>query len=236
MKLRLLSILFLLVAPLAACDNSPKSSASPDSVQSSVPPASPSPILQSPIPSASPSSILQSPVPSASPNVATSPSATAASNNWYSYASSEGNYSVQFPAKPEEQPKATQSPQGQVSGVEVRYLDQAQQRIYLTRHLTLPVPPGTKLDKANVEAVLDNAQASAVQSSGAKLKDGKKISQSGYSGRQFTMSLPDGTTAKARIFINPNNLKAYQALVAAKNGQVDFPEANTFLESLTIKQ
>jgi hypothetical protein len=242
MKLRLLFVLFALVAPLAACDNSPKSTTSPTSVQSSVPPSSPPAIAPSPTFSSSPSSIFKSPAPlspsplSPSPNIALSPSPSATPGSKFVYNSPEGNYTAQFPAKPEEQKKSAQSPQGNISGVEVRYIDQTQERIYLARHLTLPFPPNTKLDQAKIEGILDNAQASAVQTSGAALKDAKKITQNGLSGRQFTMTLPNGMAAKARIFINPNKLLAYQVLVAAKNGKVDFPEAQAFLDSLTIKQ
>ena len=228
MKVRLLPVVFALVVPLAACNGDRNSSKSADTVQSPTSQASPDP-------QASPNSIVQSPTPT-SPTAQTSPSADSASGNWQTYSSTEGNFSAQFPGKPKEQKRSAESPQGTVSGVEASYVDDAKQRLYLTRQVSLPIPPGTKLDKANIEKVLDSGRDNTAKTSGATVQGETKISNSGYPGREFSMTLPNGAAAKVRIFINPDSLKAYQAIVATKAGKVDFPEANTFLESVKISK
>ncbi|MBW4577052.1 MAG: hypothetical protein KME08_17395 [Aphanothece sp. CMT-3BRIN-NPC111] len=222
MKLRLLPVIFALVVPLAACNSGEKSSSSPNSVASPTSTSSPS--------------VQGSPTTPTSPNASTSPSSGNVTGNWYSYSSSEGNYTVKFPGKPEEQKRAADSQQGSVSGVEVRYVDPASQRLYVTGHVNIPVPPGQKKSNLNVEQALNGGRDSIARTSGATIKNEKKITENGLSGREFTMTLPNGLAAKARIFINPDNFKAYQAIVAAKDGKVDIPEASTFLESLNINK
>ncbi|HEY9875817.1 MAG TPA: hypothetical protein V6D12_20465 [Candidatus Obscuribacterales bacterium] len=228
MKLRLLPVVFALVVPLTACNGNSNSS-SPAAVQS--PNAASSPLAQS-----SPSSTAPSPA-TASPNPASSPSTAATvPGNWYSYSSSEGNYTAKFPAKPNEQKRAANSQQGQISGAEVRYVDNAKQRLYLTGHVNIPVPQGASKSSLNVDKALDGGRDSMANTVGAKIKSETKISQNGYPGREFIMILPNNMAAKARIFINPEKLKAYQAIIAAKDGKVDFPEANGFLDSLKINK
>jgi hypothetical protein len=71
---------------------------------------------------------------------------------------------------------------------------------------------------------------------GATVKSETKITQNGNPGREMIITLPTGSAAKVRIVINPNNLKAYQAIVAANDGNLDFPESKAFLESLNISK
>ena len=226
MKLRLLSVIFALVVPLVGCNNN-NSKTSTDSVQSSTTTSAPSSATQSPTATASPSSATASPTSETSSN-------SEISKNWYSYSSSKGNYTAKFPEKPNEQERSNKSQQGSVSGVEVRYVDNANQRLYLTGHVDLPIAPKTKLNDANLEKILDGFQNAMVKTVGATGKNPTKITQSGFPAREFLLTLPGGEAAKARIIINPNNLKAYQAVVVAKDGKPESPEAQAFLDSLKI--
>ncbi|GAC1459524.1 MAG: hypothetical protein NVS2B14_07570 [Chamaesiphon sp.] len=219
MKLHLIPVVFALVIPLAACNASNKASDSLTVKKTQVTESSPSTTVQS-----------------ASPNVETSPNTTNASSNWYSYSSAQGNYTTKFPGKPNEHKQTAQLKQGTISEVEALYVDKAKQRLYLTRQVDLPFQQGVKLSNSNIEKILDNGETNTVKTSGATVKAERKISQSGYPGREFTMLLPNGTAAQARIFVSANNYKAYQAVVAAKDGKLDFPETQIFLDSLNINK
>lgn len=225
MKLRLLSAIFALVVPLVACNSDSNPNASP----SAATPASPVPqASEIPSPLASASS---------SPEVATNSSpTTAAPTDWYTYSSQEGGYTAKFPQKPEEQKKPAGSQAGSIGYTEVRYVDQAKQRIYLSVHANVPVPPGAKVNDINVEKGLDTLRDNIIKSMKGTVKNETKVTQNGYAGRELTMSMPQGFSAKARIFINPKTLKIYQVLVGSKDGNVNFSEANAFLDSVTIEQ
>ncbi len=225
MKLRLLPVVFALVVPLAACSGN--STANPEKNNS----AQPQKVDNSPSSQTSTSPNTQS---SAAPSANSSPNSNAVSSEPFSYTSPDGNYTAKFPGKPSEQPRSTDSPQGKVTGAEVRYVDQAKQQLYLTGHVNLPIAPGNKLNDANIQQILTNGRDSMVKTSGATVKNEKQISQNGFPGKEFVMSLPNGTAVKARIYINPNNKRAYQVIVAAKDGKVDSTEVNTFMDSMVI--
>ncbi|HEY9694270.1 MAG TPA: hypothetical protein V6D15_18870 [Oculatellaceae cyanobacterium] len=220
MKLRLLAIVFGLIIPVTAC-NSSKQANAPTPAQS---------------PTSTSSSVSNVPAsPAASPKTAASSDTSAVSKNWYNYSSTDGKYSAKFPDKPNEQKRASKAQQGEISGTEVRYIDNANQRLYLTGHVNLPAPKGAKLTNVNVDKILDGGRDSMAKTVGATVKNETKISQGEYPGREFLMTLPNGLSAKARIFINPKNLKAYQAVFAAKDGKVDAPDAKAFLDSVKLK-
>jgi hypothetical protein len=219
MKLRLLAIVFGLIIPVTACNSSKQANA-------------PTP-AQSPNSTSSPVSNVPG-SPAESPEAVANSNQSAVSTNWYNFSSQEGKYSAKFPEKPNEQKRASQGQQGEISGTEVRYIDNANQRLYLTGHVNLPSPKGAKLTNLNVDKILDGGRDSMAKTVGATVKNETKISQGEYPGREFLMALPNGLTAKARIFINPKNLKAYQAVFAAKDGKVDAPDAKAFLDSVKL--
>ncbi len=220
MKLRLLAIVFGLIIPVTACNSSKQANA-------------PTP-AQAPISTSSPTSNAPA-SPAESPKVVASSNESAVSKNWYNYSSQDGKYSAKFPDKPNEQKRASKAQQGEISGTEVRYIDNAKQRLYLTGHVNLPTPKGGKLTNVNVEKILDGGRDSMAKTVGATVKNETKISQGEYPGREFLMTLPNGLSAKARIFINPKKFKAYQAVFAAKDGKVDAPDAKAFLNSVKLK-
>jgi hypothetical protein len=218
MKLRLLAIIFGLIIPVTACNSSKQANA-------------PAP-AQAPNTTSSPASkVAASPV--QSPKAVANSNESAISKNWYNYSSKDGKYSAKFPDKPNEQKRASKAQQ--VSGTEVRYIDNAKQRLYLTGHVNLPTPKGGKLTNSNIEKILDGGRDSMAKTVGATVKNETKISQGESPGREFLMVLPNGLTAKARIFINPKNFKAYQAVFAAKDGKVDAPDAKAFLDAVKLK-
>jgi hypothetical protein len=143
-------------------------------------------------------------------------------SNWYRYTATEGSYSALFPGQPEESVKPD-------SSVQVMYEDQANNRAYLTQKSFLSVNP-SQLD---VEEVLDAGVAS-VSEDGDTVTKIKKISLNGLPGREVTIQNKEGVVTKMRAFVNPKVPALYLAIVSAEKGDKDFPEAQVFLDSLSI--
>ena len=258
MKLRFLFVVFALVVPLAACNTSSKFGSLPTSRASLASPSPKTATPYSPGASPTPSSPSTATTPSSSaavaPQTAPSPSLPAASatpsspttatnpkiasviSKWYTYYSQEGNFTAKFPEKPEEEKNYSSSPQGPISALEVRYVDQVNQRFYQTGYANLPIPPGAQRNRFDVEKGLDGCRNGMVRGLGATVNKERKITQNGSPGREITMTLEKGIVAKARIFINPKNLKAYQAIVVAPDDKLDLPEVKAFLDYVKISQ
>jgi hypothetical protein len=230
MKLCFLPVFFTLIVTLAACQTNSKSSSLPASSASLT---SPSPALP-PSPVVSPqTSSSRLPV---SPSTATNTELVSVIHNWYTYYSQEGNFTAKFPEKPEEEKNYSNTPEGPISAVEVRYVDKVNQRFYQTGYANLPIPTGAQREHFDIEKGLDGCRNGMVRGLGATVNIEKKISQSGSPGREITMTLEKGIAAKARIFINPKNLKAYQAIVVAPDDKLDIPEVKAFLDYVKISQ
>jgi hypothetical protein len=162
-------------------------------------------------------------------------SANTTPGDWVSYSSEGGKYSVKFPQKPKESGVKEDKQQG-VKTEEAGYLDQAKQRIFVVNYLAIaPEKLAKEKTKPTADQLLDNMQKSIVASLPGTLKDEKKIDQNGIPGKEFTITLTNGGSTKTRIFVNPKNYQAYRILVATKDGKLDFPEMQTFFDSLVIK-
>lgn len=148
----------------------------------------------------------------------------ALTSNWYQYRATDGSYSAKFPGQPSESVLSD-------SDVQVIYEDQANNRTYLTRNSKLSVNPS----QVDVVEVLDAIIASLPQR-GATVTDIKKISIFGLHGREITVQLHNGTVMKMRAFLDPKVPALYTAIVSAENGNLDFPETQAFLDSVSIPQ
>lgn len=211
MKLRLLAVFFALIVPVSACNNSNTATKS----------------TQQPTDTPTKSAIASTGTPATT------------NNNWYTYSSKTGDYTAKFPEKPIEKQQSLKTnaniSQTSVEAGQVAYLDKTNQRIYLVNHIEIPIPKGANAKKLNPEQVLEQGQAQMLKTMGATLKTETKINQNGNPGREITMNLPNGAAAITRVFINTKSLKAYRALIAVKDGNLNFPEAKLFLDSLIIK-
>ncbi len=206
MKLPLLGLVFALVMPLAACGDSTPPKSSPST--KSTPTESPS----------SPKSSANSPT-----------------GSGYTYNSKDGNYTVVFPAKPSEQNQTANSAKGPIPFVLAIYTDDSKQRAFLTSSSNLPLPEGKKPSDYNPEKGLDGARDGASKSAKATIVKETKITQNGYPGREITMKGGKNTAILQRIFIDPKGPTLYQAVVVAADGNLEFPEAKAFIDSLSIK-
>jgi hypothetical protein len=141
--------------------------------------------------------------------------------NWYHYTAKDGSYSAKFPKRPKELVK---------SGLaQVMYEDVANNRAYLTQNNKFTANPS----ELNVEKALDAAVASQTQDS-STVSDEKKIELNGLPGREITVRNKKGMAMKARMFIESKEPTLYIVMVAAGNGKLTFPEAQAFLDSLSI--
>lgn len=161
------------------------------------------------------------PLPSSSSSKTTFAALT---SDWYRYTATDGSYSALFPGQPEDSVEPD-------SSVQVMYEDQANNRAYLTQKSFLSVNP----NQLDVEEVLDAVIAS-VSEDGATVTNPKKISLNGLPGREFTVQNKEGVVMKMRAFVSPKIPALYLAIVSAENGDKDFPEAQAFLDSLSIPQ
>jgi hypothetical protein len=112
----------------------------------------------------------------------------------------------------------------------VFYNDTPNRRVYLTGNVKYPVDPS----QYNVEKGLDGARDGAAQNTSSTILDEKKISLNGYPGREIIMKNPQGIVQRIRFYIDPKGPTLYQAIVGSEDGNIDFPEADAFLNSLTF--
>lgn len=146
----------------------------------------------------------------------------ALTSDWYRYTATDGSYSALFPGQPEDSVEPD-------SSVQVMYEDRANNRAYLIQNSKLSLNP-SQLD---AEEVLDAAIAS-VSEDGATVTNQKKISLNGLPGREATVQDKEGVVIKMRAFISPKVPALYLAIVSTENSNLDFPEAQAFLDSLSI--
>lgn len=144
--------------------------------------------------------------------------------DWYHYTAKDNSYSALFPGKPEESVKS--------GYVQVVYGDSANNRAYLTQIFK----PDTKINTDEVDKFLDAIVAKALD--GNTLIDQKKINRQGLPGREITVrglkGDIKGLVVKFQMIINPKESSVYIAMVGGEN--VDFPEAQAFLDSISITQ
>jgi hypothetical protein len=146
----------------------------------------------------------------------------ALTSDWYRYTATDGSYSALFPGQPEDSVEPD-------SSVQVMYEDRANNRAYLIQNSKLNLNP-SQLD---VEEVLDAAIAS-ISEDGATVTNQKKISLNGLPGREATVQDKEGVVMKMRAFVSPKVSALYLAIVSTENSNLDFPEAQAFLDSLSI--
>jgi hypothetical protein len=223
MKLPLLPIVLALVVPMAAC-NTTQTAQSPSPGTS--PAATSSPATTS----------TESPAVTNSPTTTESPSTSSGdTSGWSDYSAQSGNYTARFPGKPTEQKQSAQSASGPIEFVLVGYSDNANKRFFGTAESSIPLPAGSSFD---VKKGLDGARDNAAKSTNATVTDEKEITQNGYPGREVTMKGQNNLAIIQRMIVNPEgtNPTLYQAIVVAEDGNLTFPEARTFLDSLDIKK
>lgn len=165
------------------------------------------------------SNTLQSPMTQSSPAPKVTP--VSLTNNWYKYTDNDSKYTAMFPGQPKE------TDQSKI----VKYHDKAKNRVYLTSSSKIPVAP----NQYNAEKGLDAARDNLVEV-GNTITSENKITLNGFPGRELIMQNKLDMAIKVRIFIDPNSPTSFIALVLAGNGNLNFPEAEVFLNSLTVSK
>lgn len=148
----------------------------------------------------------------------------ALTSDWYRYTATDGSYSALFPGQPKDSVELD-------SSVQIMYEDRANNRAYMTQKTKLSINPS----QLNVEEVLD-AGVAALSEDGDTVTGQKKISMFGLPGREITVQSSNGTVMKMRAFVSPKVPAMYIAVVGAEKGNLDFPEAQAFLDSVSISQ
>lgn len=86
----------------------------------------------------------------------------------------------------------------------------------------------------NVERGLDKARDSFPKGSKSTVSSEKKITFNGLPGREITFQRKQGGTLVSRMILDLKGAALYQMVVGAGDGNVAFPEAQAFLDSLAI--
>jgi hypothetical protein len=149
--------------------------------------------------------------------------------DWYHYTAKDGSYSALFPGKPEESVRSD-------SSVQVMYEDRANNRGYGTYNFKFPTNLNPIVVEENIEKVFDAFVAEMLDD--YSVIDQKKINRQGLPGREITMRVlkgnKKGLVMKAQIFIDLKGSSMYLVMVGGEN--VDFPEAQAFLDSVSVAQ
>ncbi len=153
-------------------------------------------------------------------------------NNWYNYTAKDGSYKVYFPGQPEEENLSVNTPLGKLNTLFVFYEYPEEKRIFYVSHVKYPVEPS----QYNVEKGLDGAREGAAQNTNSIIVSEKRISYKGFPGREIifqSQERPDLRTL-ARIYIDPTGPILYNLQVMVEDGNLDFPEAQAFLDSFVV--
>jgi hypothetical protein len=175
----------------------------------------------------------QLPVSQSSP----APATTAASlaTNWYQYTAKDGSYSVKFPGQPQEENKSVDSDAGELKYLQLLYADTTNNRAFLAMSIKYAVDSSqVQFNDQDVQGILDAARDGQAEGDESTVTSEKQISFNGLPGREITFRGKDGNAAISRIFFNPKGATLYQIIVMAGDGNLAFPESQTFLNSFAV--
>ncbi|HEY9632224.1 MAG TPA: hypothetical protein V6D14_02390 [Coleofasciculaceae cyanobacterium] len=161
-----------------------------------------------------------------------------ATKNWYTYTAKDSSYKAKFPGQPQEDEKSILNKNlGQFKYWQVMYEDKANNRAYMTASIKYPGKSSQyNLGQENIEKELDVIRDGQVQGGKSSVASEKKISFNGFPGREITFKGKQGEVIKSRSLLNPKNVTLYQMVVVAGNGNLAFPEAQAFLDSLAVSK
>lgn len=175
--------------------------------------------------------------PSTSPTTEANANVSSADNSltkdWKDYSAQDGTYTIKFPVAPKEEPQSTDSALGKLDYVLVMSEDSKNGRAYLSSSIKYNLKEGQTYD---VDKGLEGAKNGALNNTKSTLISEKEINKGDVKGKEIVFQNPQGLVGKAHIYIDIKDKKTptlYQALVIAEKN-VDFPEADAFLDSLTI--
>lgn len=153
----------------------------------------------------------------------------------FAFESPEGDFAITFPdGEPEEQTQQAPTPAGPVDVV--FHIDEVDGRAYAvarTDYSSIATP-----DQFDVAAGLQGAQDQAIAGNGGTLVESTDIELEGIPGRQFIAAVEsngESGTVVARVYIDPETLVSYQALVTGEGefGASD-EDVAAFFDSLEL--
>ena len=208
MKSYIISVALALVVPLAACSRS-------------------NPVA---------SNTTESPTTQSSPTSDTTQ--TSVTKDWYTYTAQDNSYTVKFPKKPQEDNRAVSNQNlGKLNYLQVLYEDKVNQRAFLTANIKYPGNSSQyNFAEDRIKKELDAIRDGQAQGSNSTITSEKEITYEGLTGREITFKGKKGEAMKSRVLIDSKQPALYQMIVVAGNGNTDFPEAQAFLDSLTISK
>jgi hypothetical protein len=160
--------------------------------------------------------------------------------DWYTYKAKDNSYTIQFPSKPQEEEKTVANPNvGKLKYMQVLYEDKANNRAYLTANIIYPGKlTQYNFEKDRIEKELDGIRDGQAQGSNSTVTSEKTITFNGLTGREITFKGKSqrGEAMMSRIMIDPKKPALYQLIVVSGNGNLAFPEAQAFLDSLTFSK
>ncbi|KPQ39871.1 MAG: Mucin-like glycoprotein [Phormidium sp. OSCR] len=152
--------------------------------------------------------------------------------DWFTYEPPDGRYQIKFPQEPLEQNETISVSENQEIELSLAiYEDGSQGRAYMSGANPIPLPEGESFD---VEQGLDGGRDNAAASTNSEIESEETISIEGLPARSIIMRNPEGIRFKLMMIADAEDAVLYQLLVGAQDGDIDFPEAETFFDSFKI--
>ncbi|MFO8039575.1 MAG: hypothetical protein R6U67_09010 [Sodalinema sp.] len=152
--------------------------------------------------------------------------------DWFTYEPPDGRYQIKFPRQPLEQNDTAITENNQEIEVYMAiYEDGSQGRAYMSGANEIPLPEGASFD---VEQGLDGGRDNAANSTNSEVESEESINIEGLPARSIIMRNSQGIRFKLMMIADTEEAVLYQLLVGAQDGNLDFPEAETFFDSFKI--
>jgi hypothetical protein len=148
---------------------------------------------------------------------------------WEKFSSVEGRFSILFPSKP----TAKKEKLGETDTA-YTYTAETATGVFVASYMDLPGAFKTDEEK---NFVLDGGRDGSLENIDGKLLYEKKITLSGYLGREFSISMKDkGLTLRSKTRLFLVGQRAYQLLALVPEENADSPDIDKFLSSFELNK
>src|SRR5262249_10809830 len=152
----------------------------------------------------------------------------AAADEWKTYNSTSGRYSVQFPGTPKEVTQRMDTEAGSIDAT-IASLE-GPGAFYAIAYNDYPKDVTAK---QTPDQLLDKAQKGAVDKVKGKLLNQKKVQAGGYPGRELQIQAPGDLEIAEHVYLVKNRL--YQVLVVSPKGKAAPGDTKKFLDSFQFQ-
>lgn len=152
----------------------------------------------------------------------------AAADEWKPYTSTAGRYSASFPGTPKE---VTQRMETEIGGIDATIASLESNNAFFA--IAYNDYPREKMGNLTPDQLLDNARKGAVDKVKGKLVSEKKVTASGYPGRELQIEAPGGLHITEHVYLVKTRL--YQILVVTPSAGANSDDVKKFLDSFKFQ-